>query len=179
MTQPNVQDSVLAHFAGAQALRDMPAVLRGIVGWMDPDALAWRPAEDRWSVAMVLAHLAHVEAHGFRARLERIVAEECPFLPDYDPWIFLRGAQSFDALAALEQFRQERARTVAFLESTAASALPRTGRNEEFGLVTFEVYLNELPFHDLGHLRQILELYRVRAFYPRMGAYRAFYQVRP
>ena len=173
------ETSVLSQFPAADTLRNVPAMLRTMIGWMSAEQLQWRPAADRWSVAMVLTHLADVENRGFRRRVELIASEDDPFLPSYDPWDYLRRIPVFDAHAALTQFAAERARTIAFLETTPASVLSRTGRHEELGPVTFEVYLNELPFHDLGHVRQILEVYRCGAFYPKMGPYRDFYHVKP
>ncbi len=43
----------------------------------------WKPAADRFSIAEVLSHLSHSEAHCYRARLDRFLAEERPeFEPD-------------------------------------------------------------------------------------------------
>jgi hypothetical protein len=39
--------------------------------------------------------------------------------------------------------------------------------------------LNESAFHDLGHIRQVMELYRSHVFYPEMGAYRGYYKINP
>jgi len=39
--------------------------------------------------------------------------------------------------------------------------------------------VNEYAFHDLGHIRQIMELYRAHVFYPEMGAYQGYYKISP
>jgi hypothetical protein len=39
--------------------------------------------------------------------------------------------------------------------------------------------MNEWAFHDLGHIRQIAELFRARAFFPVMGPLQAGYVIRP
>jgi hypothetical protein len=55
----------------------------------------------------------------------------------------------------------------------------RTGRHEQLGSITFEQLLNEFAFHDLGHIRQIMELYRSHAFYPNMGNFQSYYRINP
>jgi hypothetical protein len=47
----------------------------------------------------------------------------------------------------------------------------RTGRHEELGILSCSQLLNEFAFHDLGHIRQVAELYRSHAFYPKMGVF--------
>jgi hypothetical protein len=55
----------------------------------------------------------------------------------------------------------------------------RTGRHEELGMLSFNQLLNEFPFHDLGHIRQIAELHRSHAFYPHMGVFQKYYSINP
>ena len=58
-----------------------------------------------------------------------------------------------------------------WLDSLPASVCGRTGRHEELGMLSFNQLLNEFAFHDLGHMRQVIELYRAHAFYPNMGVF--------
>ena len=46
-------------------------------------------------------------------------------------------------------------------------------------MITFAQLLNEFVFHDLGHIRQIMELYRSHAFYPNMGVFQSYYKINP
>jgi len=39
--------------------------------------------------------------------------------------------------------------------------------------------LEQMPQDDLGHFRQVMELYRSHAFYPKMGAFRNYYTINP
>ncbi len=40
--------------------------------------------------------------------------------------------------------------------------------------------MHEFTFHDLGHIRQIMELYRSHALYSHMGsAFQAYYRISP
>jgi len=39
--------------------------------------------------------------------------------------------------------------------------------------------MNEWAFHDLGHIRQIAELYRTRAFYEKSGPFQRYANPKP
>jgi hypothetical protein len=55
----------------------------------------------------------------------------------------------------------------------------RTGRHAETGTITVAQQVSEWAFHALGHIRQIAELYRARAFWPRLGAAQRYYTIAP
>jgi len=160
-------------------LRQTPAMLRGILAGATGEQMRWRPAPERWSIAMVLAHLAEVEVHGFLQRFRAMAEQESPFLPSYDQEALFRPGEAFDAAEQLEKFERERRKTLEWLESQPAEAGRRTGRHQELGVITFDEMLHEFAFHDLGHLRQVAEIYRAGAFYPWMGALQRFYKINP
>jgi len=60
-----------------------------------------------------------------------------------------------------------------------ASAGVRTGVHSELGTITLSEMLNEWANHDLGHIRQIAELYRARAFYPYSGPFMKYSSPEP
>ena len=57
--------SILSTFPGANILRQTPNTLRLLLANATPEDMDWQPAPDRWSISMVLAHLADVELKGF------------------------------------------------------------------------------------------------------------------
>jgi DinB superfamily len=162
-----------------QILRHTPALLRNLLAAASREQLDWRPSCERWSITMVLAHLADVEAGGFRNRFQAMLAEDRPFLARYDQAALFRQTASFDPYIETARFEEERDRTLAGLQELPPGAGERTGRHEEFGLITVAQLLNEFAFHDLGHLRQIMELYRSHVFYPEMGPYMSYYKINP
>lgn len=166
---------------GLTQLEAMPAVLRTTLSGVTEEEARWNPAPDRWSILQVLGHLVHVERLGFRGRVERILAEENPLLPGYDPDVFAAdGSYALpDLETALGLYERERAASLALLKTIAASALARTAVHGELGPLTLENLLNEWPFHDLGHLRQIAELVRAVRFYPNLGPWQKFYSLKP
>jgi len=163
----------------ANILQRTPAVLNGLVGLATPEELDWEPAPGRWSISMVFAHLADVEVHGFMSRFTAIASQDHPFLPSYDQLALFRSDARFDGLVELQRFTEERTRTLEWLKSLGASVTARQGRHQDLGDVTFAELLHEFAFHDLGHIRQVIELYRSGAFYPHMGVFQSYYQIRP
>ena len=73
----------------------------------------------------------------------------------------------------------ERGETLKFLRRLPADVTLRPCTHQKLGRITFAEFLNEFAFHDMGHLRHILELCRARAYFPHMGPWQEFYQVNP
>jgi hypothetical protein len=66
-----------------ELLEATPDILRGLMAELAEEDARWKPAEDRFSVAEVLAHLSHSEGDCYRLRLDRFLSEERPeFEPD-------------------------------------------------------------------------------------------------
>ena len=63
-------------------LEATPGILRGLTTELTEEDARWKPAPERFSVAEVLAHLAHSESHCYRMRLDRFMAETHP---EFDP----------------------------------------------------------------------------------------------
>ncbi len=171
--------SIMQTFSGARILRQTPVILRSLLENATEENLDWQPAPDRWSITMVLAHLADVERKGMMQRLHAIAEEEHPHLRVYDQLELFRSGRKFEGIAQLAAFEGERKDVLAWLDTVPAATGARTGHHEELGVISFDQLLHEFAFHDLGHIRQILELYRSRAFYPNMGAFQSYYTIRP
>lgn len=162
-----------------QVLRQTPGILRNLLSLATPEQLGWQPSSERWSIHMVLAHLAEVEVKGFRSRYEAMLSAEQPLLPAYDQLALFRSPAQFDPYAEMARFEEERGATLALLEGMPDGAGERLGRHAQLGTITIAQLLNESAFHDLGHIRQVMELYRAHVFYPEMGAYQGYYKINP
>ncbi len=172
-------DSITLTFAGTQILRQTPEVLRSLLARATAQDLDWQPSPDRWSISMVLAHLADVERKALMSRLRAIAEQNDPLLPVYDQLQLFRSGKKFDGLQELASFEQERRQMLTWFETVPASVGSRTGRHQQLGVITFTELLNEFLFHDLGHIRQVIELYRSHAVYPKMGAFQNYYKIHP
>lgn len=166
-------------FPGMRILEQTPGMLRTLLAPATPEDLHWQPSPERWSISMVLAHLAEVEVKAFRTRFSAMAAGDNAFLPAYDQLALFRSRAQFDALAELDSFERRRGETLAWLKALPASVTSRTGRHQELGPLTFGELLNEFAFHDLGHIRQVIELFRSHAFYPKMGVFQEYYKISP
>jgi hypothetical protein len=165
---------------GLAVLEQTPIIIEKIIWSANDDQLQWKPAMDRWSISEVLAHLADVEVVGFRERVQKMLEEKNPTLHNYDQnAAYKAGKYAGKAREHLKQFCHERDRTLSWLRYLPAGAVGRTGEHEEAGRVTIGQFLNEWACHDLGHIRQIAELYRARAFYPFIGTFQRYYSLKP
>jgi purine/pyrimidine-nucleoside phosphorylase len=176
-----VADETEARLTLPPILERTATLIQAIIDGFAPEDLDWRPSPGRWSARMVIAHLAEAEVNCFRARLARaaLAGEECPLLPDYDQGALFQSGAMSGKDQTLESFRREREISLEFLRTLPAAVLARRCRHEKLGILTFEELLNEYAFHDMGHMRQILELCRAGQFYPKMGAWRDYYRVDP
>jgi hypothetical protein len=165
---------------GIAVLEQTPIIIEKILRASGDDEMQWKPSPDRWSISEVLAHLSDVEVVGFRERIQKMVDEKNPRLAAYDQnAAYAAGKYAGKARESLKNFCHERDRSLSFLRYLPVSAAARTGQHSELGLITVGQLLNEWAFHDLGHIRQIAELYRSRAFFPQMGEFRRYYTVKP
>jgi hypothetical protein len=153
-----------------------PQVLETMLGGIAPDVLRWKPNPDRWSISEVLSHLADCE-DCLSERVRRFVLEETPALKEYAP-----PAEGFSAGTPqehLSRFASTRKELVQFLRTLPPDIGARTAQHSQLGLITLEQMLNEWASHDLGHIRQIAELYRARAFHPNAGPFAAYQNLNP
>lgn len=159
--------SMLEKTAGMLAilLRDLPQ-----------DVLQWKPASDRWSIVEVLSHLTVIERL-YEQRAKLIMLEPSPALPKYVAPLDTETQKS--AARHLEEFSALRRAFVFYLHSIPTAAGSRTGQHDEMGTITLSEMLHELANHDLGHLRQIAELYRAHSFYPYAGPFQRYSNPKP
>ncbi|HTT33410.1 MAG TPA: DinB family protein [Methylomirabilota bacterium] len=161
-------------------LAKTPHLLETLLGDLPGELLHWKPAPDRWSISEVLAHLAALE-QVYADRALRVVAEDSPALMKYDlagasaRGDYLRGSAGEN----LALFTRTRRSTLAMLTGLPVSAGARAGVHSELGAVSLAHMLNEWANHDLGHLRQIAELYRAYAFHPNSGPFRTYSTPKP
>jgi DinB superfamily len=157
-----------------------PFLLETLLGNLPAELLKWKPGPDRWSISEVLAHLADIEKV-YSERIRRILSEDSPALQKYeqpgpsDPAAYSRG----DAADHLKNFVAARHALITMLRGVPAAAGARTAKHSELGEITFLQLLNEWASHDLGHLRQIAEIYRAHAFHPHSGPFQRYSNLKP
>jgi DinB family protein len=159
-------------------LASAPGKLRREIETMSSRELRVSPAPGKWSLQVVLAHLEDVESVAMRGRVEAMVTQDNPFLKSFDQ--VARAIELHydrrDSGKSLACFTRQRAKNLRWLRTLRHADLKRKGRHEKVGEVSVGDFLNEWAFHDLGHLKQILEIKRY-SLYPQMGNMRKFYQL--
>jgi hypothetical protein len=163
-------ESVLALLAAT------PEKLRREIEGLTPRELKQRPAPDKWSIQEILARLADVEQHGMRSRVEAIVTEDRPVLEPFDQEkraIELRYDRT-DPRKSLSSLASQRRANVRWLRKLRPADLRRVGSHRQIGEVSVLEFVHEWAFHDLGHMRQIIDVKRYPLF-AKMGNMQKFY----
>lgn len=170
-----------ATLPGLHVLEQTPIIIEKLVSLASEEQMNWKPAMDRWSISEVLAHLADAEVAGFRERIRMMVEQDNPKLEAYDQNAkYAEGKYTGGkAREHLKVFCHERDRSLSMLRYLPEKIIARKGVHAAIGPITVGQLMNEWAFHDLGHIRQISELFRSRAFYPAMGPFQKYYTVKP
>ena len=153
-----------------------PQVLETMLGGIAPEVARWKPAADRWSISEVLSHLADCE-DCLIERVRRMVLEDTPPMKEYE--FPADGFAAGSSQEHLSRFAHTRRELIQFLRTLPPDIGARPARHSKLGLVTLEQMLNEWACHDLGHVRQIAELYRASAFHPQSGPFAAYQTLHP
>jgi hypothetical protein len=158
-------------------LASTPEKLQRELRDLSPREIKKPPAPGKWSVQVILAHLVDVEQVGMRERVAAIVTQDRPVLKlfDQEKRASELHYERIDPRKSLASFTQQRRGNMKWLRGLRPAQLRRVGLHESVGEVTALEFVHEWAFHDLGHLRQILELKRY-ALYPKMGNMQKFYQ---
>ena len=162
-----------------EMLAATPEILRGLMCELSAEDAAWKPSEDRFSIAEVLAHLSHSEGHCYRARIDRFLEEEMPVFEPDDARMHLEYYRDADAEDSFDHFEEQRETNIEFLRELPAEAAERRARHQVAGEITLANLLHEWVLHDLGHIRQIAELVRARKYLAGSGPMGGEYKLRP
>jgi uncharacterized damage-inducible protein DinB len=156
-------------------LEKTPGLLELLLRDLPAEVLEWKPVAERWSIAEVLSHMVTTEKL-YEQLARRIVVEDSPALAQSDRPV---TREKKSARQCMEEFVPLRRAFVFFLHSVPAVAGARTGQHAELGTISLSQMLHELANHDLGHLRQIAELYRAHTFYPHAGPFQTYSNPKP
>jgi hypothetical protein len=143
----------------ARLAADAQAITALVEATTDAQA-RWRPGPEDWSILEVICHLADEEREDFRMRLDYTLHRPGAPWPPTDPqgWVTERGYNEHDLASALADFRAERARSIAWLESLAVPDWD-SSYSTRFGPLCAGDLLASWVAHDLLHLRQLVELH--------------------
>ena len=131
-----------------------------VARWLDryPDARwALAPGPDRWSALEVLCHLRDTEREVFVPRLERMLTEERPSIPDIDMrgWDVRRAYRSESPRAAHRAWSASRRALLGRLEPLKPEDWRRVGFHSVRGPFPLGEMVRQWADHDLSHRRQM------------------------
>jgi predicted alpha/beta superfamily hydrolase len=134
------------------ALDNAPALLVPLIRDVPSAWCKRRPLPHKWSAHEHFCHVAALESR-FRARLEKMLAEDDPELePFYPaPEDEAGGLLAIDLDKAVERFTRERAELVARLRDLPLEAWERRGRHPEYALYTIFGLARHIVLHDSLH----------------------------
>jgi len=141
-----------------EMLSRTPALLARVAAQV-PDALV-RVRSGPFALLEHAWHIADLEREGFGERVRRLIAEEDPFLPDFDGEGIAREREylKLDLAPAIAAFTAAREQTLRSLRAVSGRQWARSGRQEGVGTIT----LTEVPWrildHDFAHLNEIADL---------------------
>jgi hypothetical protein len=127
-------------------------VLTGVYG----DETDFSLTPSKWSIRLLIAHLADAEMVGAQ-RFRQVIAEDNPPLGafDQDAWARNLDYARKQPKQSLESFRRVRAENYELLKSLPESAFERTGVHSERGPLTLRQLLVGYAEHAESHARQM------------------------
>ena len=143
------------------ALSEMPDNLKNRLGNLSDAQLRFKPDGGYFSILENIWHLRDIEIEGYGIRLQRLLAEQHPRLPDLNGGQLARERHyNQQALQpALNEFIQARQANLTILEKLTATQLGRTGYLEPLGEITVGRLLELWVEHDRGHIRELEKLW--------------------
>jgi FMN phosphatase YigB (HAD superfamily) len=133
--------------------------LFGLIANINPAYWHMRPDPNEWSPLETLCHLRDSERSVQRPRLQRIAAEDNPFIsqPQDPPGPGERDLTGEEGHAALREFWDERCQTLDFIQSLRPEDWSRPARHSIFGPTTLLEMAHFTTRHDHLHINQLCE----------------------
>lgn len=149
---------------------EAPQKLRRLLKGLTEKQLSRRPAQGKWSIKEIVAHLADGEVIlGSRYRL--IAAHERPAIQGYDQDLFVErlGVDRATTADLLDDFDMARMVNIGLLSRLPDEAFDRVGIHSERGEETLDTIVLLYAGHDRVHLSQV-ETIRIGLFPPKKKA---------
>ena len=120
----------------------------------------FKPTPDKWCMLEVLCHLVDEEREDFRTRVEYVLRDPNEQLPMFDPtkWPASRNYMGQEYVAKLAEFLDERAKSVAWMESLTNPQWSNAFQHPKLGPLSAEFFLANWLAHDFIHIRQLNRL---------------------
>lgn len=140
-----------------RALEHMPQYLEHELLALQPELIRQPAPDGTFSPVEQVWHLADLEREGFGSRIDKLLSEREPLLPDFDGAAIAaaRDYRSLSLTEGLEAFRTARRGNLAKLRTLAADAWARSGQQEGVGKVSLCDLPSFMSQHDAAHRAEI------------------------
>lgn len=136
-------------------LRAAPDLLAGLIEGAPDALLDRRPADGKWSVRAILAHLAEDELASswrYRQMIEHNGTTLLGF--DQDEWARLGNYESWSAAEAFSIFRLLREANLRMFATLTPEEWQRHGFHAECGRITLADLARHMAAHDVNRIRE-------------------------
>ena len=142
-----------------RSLEDMPQYLEHELQALRPELIRQPAPDGTFSPVEQVWHLADLEREGFGSRIDKLLSEREPQLPDFDGAAIAaaRHYRSLSLTEGLDAFRTARRSNLAKLRELAADddAWARSGQQEGLGKVSLCDLPSFMSQHDAAHRAEI------------------------
>lgn len=148
--------AVLEPSVALERLKGTPRELVALLTTARSETLQRPPADDEWSPATVVAHLADAELV-YSVRIRMVVTADRPYLAGFDEnaWVRRFAELETDPKESLARWRSLRDANLRLLASLEPDEWKLTGMHAERGEMSVAQIADLLVQHDRAHLAQI------------------------
>ena len=142
-----------------EQLRKTPLEVAALIEGLSEEAMTRPAADGGWAIRNVVSHLR--DAQGVLAfRIDLFLKEENPVLEMKQVWTWAKNENERppSTREIFETYCPTRTEVIAKLETIPLADWWRTGRHEEFGVVSIKQQVSYFASHELTHLSQIVAL---------------------
>jgi hypothetical protein len=142
------------------ALVSTPGAILHAVNKLSNEQQRQHAGSGEFSCVETVCHLRDIEVEGYATRIDRLLVEEEPVLPDIDGARLAaqRDYNHQDIQQAFAVFAAARADNLQKLGKLNAEQLARVGILEGVGKITVEKLILMMRDHDLGHIEDLQRL---------------------
>ncbi len=149
--------------AALEQLRQTPLDVAALLEGLSEEAMTRQPPDGGWAIRNIIAHLR--DAQGvIAARLDQFLIEDDPVLESKAvfAWAKDEATRPPSTREIFAAYHASRLEMIAHFEAIPFVDWWRTGRHEEFGVVSIKQQMSYFAAHELTHLPQIERLVRQR-----------------
>ncbi|HNS01248.1 MAG TPA: DinB family protein [Anaerolineae bacterium] len=142
-----------------ERLRKTPLEVAALIAGLTEDEMTRPPADGGWAIRNTVSHLRDAQ-NVIAARIDLFLHEENPVLEMKAVWTWARSENQRppSTREVFDAYQTSRLEMIAKLEAIPCTDWRRTGRHEEFGVVSIKQQVSYFTAHELTHLPQIARL---------------------